>query len=350
MGIVRINLIFQCQSKKKNSLEQEDSSNNKIGDSPNDNNYESPKIFEFNIINNKEIKNNNNSNFVLCEYVISKKALENFVQLLNCFEQTEKVQTNFEGIDNGKELKDNIEIYINDKKIDFCFKYKFEKGGKYKIKINCINPLQNVNYMFCSCILMKTINLNNFDTNSISNMSGLFSFCYNLITIDLSNFNTNKVTDMSRMFYMCSELKNLNITHFDTSNVTNMSGLFFNCISLENIDLSKLNTENVIDMSYMFCYCSKIKKLDLSNFKTEKVEIMNHMFYRCSGLKTLDLSNFYTNNLRIMNEMFAECTSLAFLDLSNFNLDNVTEMNNLFYKMDKNCDIMSKEPKIKKIK
>ena len=122
------------------------------------NNSDGPQFNEFNLINNKEDNNNDNSNFIICEYVLLKKAIQNFVQLLNCFEQTEKVQTNFEGIDNGKDLKENVEIIINNKKIDFCFKYKFDKVGKYKIKINCLNALTNVNYMFCSCTLMKTIN------------------------------------------------------------------------------------------------------------------------------------------------------------------------------------------------
>ena len=123
--MVRINLKFQCQAiKKKNTFDKSNSSDNKIGNSPKENNSQDTKFNIFNLINNKEVNNNNNSNFILCEYVILKKSLENFVQLLNCFEQTEKVQTNFEGIDNGKDLKENVEILINNNKIDFCFKYK----------------------------------------------------------------------------------------------------------------------------------------------------------------------------------------------------------------------------------
>jgi hypothetical protein len=34
-----------------------------------------------------------------------------------------------------KILKDKSELYLNNKKIQFCFKYKFEKEGKNTINI-----------------------------------------------------------------------------------------------------------------------------------------------------------------------------------------------------------------------
>ncbi len=37
-------------------------------------------------------------------------------------------------MNNKIDLIKNCELYINDEKIDFCFKYKFPKEGKYKIK------------------------------------------------------------------------------------------------------------------------------------------------------------------------------------------------------------------------
>ena len=35
--------------------------------------------------------------------------------------------------ENESEIKDNIEIIINEKKIEFSYTYKFEKEGTYKI-------------------------------------------------------------------------------------------------------------------------------------------------------------------------------------------------------------------------
>jgi hypothetical protein len=34
---------------------------------------------------------------------------------------------------NLKEIKDNSELYLYDKKIDFCFKNNIEKEGQYSI-------------------------------------------------------------------------------------------------------------------------------------------------------------------------------------------------------------------------
>ena len=53
-----------------------------------------------------------------------------------------------EGINNEEEIKENNEFYLNNKKIDFFYKYKFPKDGKYNNQIIIKNPLSNTNYMF----------------------------------------------------------------------------------------------------------------------------------------------------------------------------------------------------------
>ena len=50
--------------------------------------------------------------------------------------------------ENEKEIKENIEIRINGKKIEFSYLYKFNKEGKYNIEYTFKNNLTKTNNMF----------------------------------------------------------------------------------------------------------------------------------------------------------------------------------------------------------
>ena len=86
---------------------------------------------------------------------------------------------------NEKEIKENIEIKINGKQIEFTYKYKFIEEGKYIIEYSFKKNLTKTSYMFYNC-------------NS-------------LINLDLSNFNTQNVINMRFMFFYCNSLKKKNI-------------------------------------------------------------------------------------------------------------------------------------------
>ena len=118
------------------------------------------------------------------------------------------------------------DLYLNDKKIDFCYQYKFKKEGKYKLKIIFKKLLKNTSYMFNGCSSLTSLNLSNFNTNNVNNMSYMFGECSSLTSLNLSNFNTNNVNNMSGMFGGCSSLTSLNLSNFNTNNVNNMSGMF----------------------------------------------------------------------------------------------------------------------------
>ena len=82
------------------------------------------------------------------------------------------------------EIKNGIDVYLNNKKINMIqdnklwkIDYNFEKDGKYTFQI-----------VF---------------NNIITNMIGFFEKCPNIISLDFSNFNTENVTDMSFMFNEC---------------------------------------------------------------------------------------------------------------------------------------------------
>ena len=58
--------------------------------------------------------------------------------------------------------------------------------------------ITDMSYMFCDCLSLKELNLNNFNINY------MFSRCSSLKKLNLNNFNTNNATDISGMFSRCS--------------------------------------------------------------------------------------------------------------------------------------------------
>ena len=72
----------------------------------------------------------------------------------------------------------NIEIYINNKKIKFNYKYKSNERGEIKVKFIFNKLLTSTSHMFDGCSSLKSI--------------------------DLSSFNSIKVKDMLCMFYRCT--------------------------------------------------------------------------------------------------------------------------------------------------
>ena len=251
---------------------------------------------------------------------------------------------------------ENIEIFINNKKIKFRKFIKPKKIGIYQIKLKLNTSFKNCHKMFYNCghIInidlsffdaskivdmshmfsrynnLICINFNNFQTNKVNNMSYMFSHCSNLINIDLSSFNTSNVKNMSYMFYNCSSISNLNLSNFNTKNVTDMSYTFYNCKKLKNISLSNFNTKNVVDMSYMFSRCKKLKNIDLINFNTVNVSNMSHMFSYCNNLIDLNLAEFDTENAIDVSSMFAFCKNIVKIDMSKFDTKNMKYMNDMF--------------------
>ena len=67
----------------------------------------------------------------------------------------------------------------------------------------------------------------------------------------------NNITNMSYMFNKCSSLLSLpDISKWKINNVNDMSYMFYNCSSLISLpDISKWNTKNVTDINHIFIYC-----------------------------------------------------------------------------------------------
>ncbi len=192
------------------------------------------------------------NNYITGIYEIKKEDVNKPLKILNSFDQVQKEIPEFEGIKNEKELKESLELYINEKKIKFTYVYSFEKEGENYIKIKSKKHLNNICSLFCGSHYIKKIDFSNFNTLYVNNMRALFGGCHILIDLNFTNFNTSNVTNMEAMFMNCLSLKNLDLSNFNTINVTNMYRMFSNCTSLEKLNLSSFNTVNVNNMIEIF--------------------------------------------------------------------------------------------------
>ena len=172
------------------------------------------------MIEEKEI--NSQKNEINCVY--NKK--ENTIKLLYNYDYNQD-DSNLsdelkEILNEGKNNLKFIDIYINDKKLEFDTKYTSNEQGHIRVKF----------------IFHKLL----------TNTSCMFSWCSSLISLDLSSFNTTNVNNMSYMFRCCSSLKSLDLSSFNTTNVNNMKYMFKECVSLkkENVKVSEKG-EKILD-------------------------------------------------------------------------------------------------------
>ena len=249
---------------------------------------------------------------------------------------------------NEKEIKNNVNVYIENKRINILSEenkwkidYKFEKKGKYNLKIIIKNNFKDMSGFFENCSQLYSLDLSNFDTSKVNNMEFMFNKCSKLKKIKgINKFNTTQVTNMKAMFQECKELDYLDLSNFDTSKVNDIGRMFCECYKLKEIKgINKFNTTQVTNMSAMFQHCNELEYLDLSNFDTSKVNSMGFMFNKCYKLKKIKgINKFNTIQVTNMRAIFSECKELEYLDLSNFDTSKVNDMRLMFnecYKLKK---------------
>ena len=133
---------------------------------------------------------------------------------------------------NEKEIKENIQIKINDSQINFTYLYRFERPGSYKIEYFLKRNLTKINHLFYNCNKLTNLYLPLIDSRNVANMNCMFSGCNALKVLGISKFDTQNVVDMRCLFKDCYSIPHLNLSNFRTKNVTNMVGMFMNCKSL----------------------------------------------------------------------------------------------------------------------
>ena len=180
---------------------------------------------------------------------------------------------------------ENVEIFVNGKKINFDFYYSSNEIGEIKVKFKFKKLLVNTSYLFYNCSSLKLIDLSSFKTGEIKSMISMFENCTSLESLDLVSFNTSNVQNMSCMFRNCSSLKKINLSLFETNKVKDISYMFMDCSSLNSIDLSSFNTDEVKNMSHIFESCSSLTSINISSFKTKESTNVWNMFEGCSSLK-----------------------------------------------------------------
>ena len=246
----------------------------------------------------KSILNDINPNAINCSYLVQN----NFTKLIYSYgaDGVMGMVNNQKAKEYQQQkklfLEDIIDIYINDKKIDFNFFYEHTESKEIKVKYIFKKKIANMELLFCNTDL-KSIDFSSFDSSNVTDVGGLFWRCYSLESINLSSFNTSNVTDMSGMFNNCRSLKTLDLSSFNTNKVTSMTYMFHECSSLESINLSSFKTNNLKDMSYMFSFCRSLKSLNLSSFNTNNVNEIKGLFIGCCSLQLLDLSSFNERNI-----------------------------------------------------
>ena len=128
----------------------------------------------------------NYKNIIIGEIYINKNNINEKIRIINSFENWKR-ENWWRGdreddykYENEKEIKENIEIKINEKIIEFTYNYKFKKEGKYKIEYLFKNNLTKTNYMFFGYKSLTDLNLSNFNTQNVTNMNHMFRGCKSL--------------------------------------------------------------------------------------------------------------------------------------------------------------------------
>ena len=157
-----------------------------------------------------------------------------------------------------------------------------------------------------------------------------------LRSLDLSNWNTQSLSDASYMFKGCSSLQSIDVSNWNTQALKNGFAMFSNCSALQTIDLSNWNTQSLSSTNYMFENCTSLHSIDVSNWNTQSLSDASYMFKVCSSLQSIDVSKWNTQALSNVSSMFENCLSLEKLNFRNVNFNKVTRAKGMFY----NCNAL----------
>ena len=124
----------------------------------------------------KNIIEDINKNEIISKINISNEYLGYDVQFFN-YQEKSFLSKWFKGKNLNDLKKEDIELYKDNSKIDFVWKYIFVEEKEYEIKLLLKDVLQDMSYMFSECYLLNYVNLSKFYTSQVTNMEYLFENC-----------------------------------------------------------------------------------------------------------------------------------------------------------------------------
>ena len=231
---------------------------------------------------------NNKKNEIYCTYnKIGKeiKLLYDY-KVDHCYYQWE-FSERIKSFNETKSLinSDNIELFVNQRKIKFNTKYQSDEIGDLKVKFKFNKLLTSTSQMFYECESLKSIDLSSLNISNVNDMSYMFYHCHYLESFSLSDTGFNHINDMSCMFYECRNLKTVNLNLYEPDSLRNLNCMFAICYSLETLDLSSFKVDSYCSMISMFSSCRSLKVLDLSSFIPSNSHNVKHIFSGCVSLK-----------------------------------------------------------------
>ena len=284
-----------------------------------------------NQINSDDIKINNVVNCIYSsEKVKEIKLIENYKDSIYN-DDTKETYLIAKGL-NEELFANDIELYVNNQRINFVSKYKIKKPGALEVQFRFKKLLNSTACMFNFCSNLKSVDLSSFNTSNVAEMTFMFYGCENLKSVNLSGCDFSNINSTRSMFSHCYSLNSVNLASIKNykDNLVNMEKMFCFCQSLKSIDLSKLNIFNSLKMPFMFSHCYSLYSIKLPSSNSINVLNMEHMFDNCKSLTSLDLSALNTKNTQKMNSLFEDCVKLKSIELSGFKTSNVEDMSQMF--------------------
>lgn len=169
-------------------------------------------------------------------------------------------------------------------------------------------------YLFKGCRALQTLDLSSKDMSNLENAESMFMSCSELKSLKMPK-TSNKLKSIQYLFCFCEALQSLDTSLMDTSGVEDMSGCFFSCSSMTILNLSSFDTSSVTTMAGMFEVCENLKKLYIYNFNTSKVTTMTRMFNQCVKLTDIVVGDGWTvENVQDGGDsrvMFWDCVSIV---------------------------------------
>ena len=133
---------------------------------------------------------------------------EEIIGEIKCIYYIDKANVEEEILSGKYQNNSEIDITIDDKRIEFSKKYIFSKEGFHKINFY-INSNETMDYMFYNITSLLAVELYSRKDIEIQSMIGSFKDCFNLTKFKNDGFNTSKIEYMNDLF-LNTNLMNVN--------------------------------------------------------------------------------------------------------------------------------------------